>query len=183
VTAGHCCALAAYPDDYASRVIEKVAQARLNIVTNPMVNLYLQGRHDRQPVRRGITRVKQLLEAGVNVACGSDDICNLFFPFGRMDMLEVAMVTSIASHLTRPEEIQAAFDMPRYRAAQVLNLKEYGIMVGAPANLVFLSARNAQEALQLQPITRLVVRDGDIIASREERITQYPFDEDKAYDR
>ena len=174
VTAGHCCALATYPDDYARRVIEKVALAEMNVITNPLVNLYLQGRHDRQPVRRGITRVKQLLEAGVNVACGSDDISNLFFPFGRMDMLEVAMATSVVAHLTRPEQIQTAFDMPRWRAALSLRLKDYGIMVGRPANLVFLAAKNAREALQLQPVKRMVFRDGILVSSREERITYQP---------
>lgn len=183
VTASHCCALAAYPDDYAKRVIELVARAQMNIITNPMVNLYLQGRHDRQPVRRGITRVKELLEAGVNVTCGSDDISNLFFPFGRMDMLEVAMATSVVSHLTRPEEIRTAFDMPRWRAAKALNLKDYGIIVGMPANMVFLAARNPQEALQLQPGRRLVIRNGKLVSSREERITNQPQDEDGTYDR
>ena len=171
VTAGHCCALAAYPDDYARRVIEKVAQAQITVITNPLINLYLQGRQDSQPVRRGITRVKELLEAGVNVTCGSDDISNLFFPFGRMDMLEVAMVTSVVSHLTRPEQIQAAFDMPRWHAAKCLNLQDYGIMVGAPANIVFLAANNAREALQLQPVKRLVVRNGNLVSSREERLS------------
>ena len=171
VTAGHCCALAAYPDDYARRVIEKVAQAQITVITNPLINLYLQGRQDSQPVRRGITRVKELLEAGVNVTCGSDDISNLFFPFGRMDMLEVAMVTSVVSHLTRPEQIQAAFDMPRWHAAKCLNLQDYGIMVGAPANIVFLAANNAREALQLQPVKRLVVRNGNLVSSRDERIS------------
>ena len=174
VTAGHCCALATYPVDYARRVIEKVALAEMNVITNPLVNLYLQGRHDRQPVRRGITRVKQLLEAGVNVACGSDDISNIFFPFGRMDMLEVAMAASVVAHLTRPEQIQTAFDMPRWRAAQALRLKDYGIMVGRPANLVFLAAKNAREALQLQPVKRMVFRDGILVSSREERITYQP---------
>jgi cytosine deaminase len=168
VSAGHCCALSAYPDGYAAQVIEKVAMARINIITNPLVNLYLQGRQDQQPVRRGITRVKQLLEAGVNVACGSDDIGNLFFPFGRMDMLEVAMITSVTSHLTRPEQIQTAFDMPRSRSARLLNLPEYGIITGKPANLVILAARDAREALQLQPVKRLVVRNGSLVSSREE---------------
>jgi len=171
VTAGHCCALAAYPDDYAMCVIEKVALAEMNVITNPLVNLYLQGRHDRQPVRRGITRIKELLEAGVNVTCGSDDISNLFFPFGRMDMLEVAMATSVVAHLTRPEEIQTAFDMPRWRAARALRLEDYGIMVGEPANLVFLAAQNAREALQLQPVKRMVIRNGILVSSREERNT------------
>jgi cytosine deaminase len=183
VIAGHCCALAAYPDDYARKVIEKVARAQISVVTNPLVNLYLQGRQDSQPVRRGITRVKQLLEAGVNVTCGSDDISNLFFPFGRMDMLEVAMITCVVSHLTRPEEIQIAFDMPRYRAAHALNLPDYGIMVGAPANFVLLAAANARQALQLQPIKRLVMRNGMLIASREQLSTYQPRNEDQAYDR
>ncbi|OGN93838.1 MAG: hypothetical protein A2Z71_05115 [Chloroflexi bacterium RBG_13_50_21] len=171
VTAGHCCALSAYPDDYARRVIEKVAQAKISVITNPLVNLYLQGRQDAQPVRRGITRVKELLEAGVNVTCGSDDISNLFFPYGRMDMLEVAMATSVVSHLTRPQEIQAAFNMPRWHAAKCLNLQDYGIIIGAPANIVFLAANNAREALQLQPVKRLVVRNGNLVSSREERIS------------
>ncbi len=171
VTASHCCALSAYPDEYAQRVIEKVALARMNVITNPLVNLHLQGRHDHEPIRRGITRVRQLLEACVNVACGSDDIGNLFFPFGRMDMLEIAMFTAITAHLTRPEEIQTAFDMPRKRAAQTLNLKSYGIIAGAPANMVFLAARNAQQALQFQPVKRLVFRNGALISKREELIS------------
>jgi cytosine deaminase len=183
VTAGHCCALAAYPDAYASRVIEKVARAQINVITNPLVNLYLQGRQDEQPVRRGITRVKQLLASGVNVSCGSDDLSNLFFPFGRMDMLEVAMITSVVSHLTLPEEIRTAFDMPRYRAARAINLKEYGIIVGMPANLILLAARDAREALQLQPVRRLVFRNGVLVSSRQERLAHQPFNEDIAYDR
>ena len=118
VIAGHCCALAAYPDDYAKRVIGKVAEAEITVVTNPMINLYLQGRGDSQPVRRGITRVKELLEGGVNVSCGLDDVKNIFFPFGRMDMLEVAMITALTAHLSTPDEIQTAFDMPRWHAAR-----------------------------------------------------------------
>jgi cytosine/creatinine deaminase len=165
VTAGHCCALAVYDDETARRVIAKVAEARLNVVTNPLVNLYLQGRGDRQPVRRGITRVKELLEAGVNVACGMDDVRNLFFPYGRMDMLEVAMFTSIAAHLTTPEEIRTCFDMPRHRAARVLGLRDYGLAPGLPGDLVLLAAEDAQEALQAQPPRRYVVRNGRIVAT------------------
>jgi cytosine deaminase len=170
VTASHCCALAAYPDAYAWRVIEKVAAARMNVITNPLVNLYLQGRSDPQPVRRGITRVKELLQAGVNVACGSDDINNIFFPFGRMDMLEVAMVTSLTAHLTRPEEIQIAFDMPRLHASQALRLERYGILEGYPANIVFLAAGDALEALRLQPVDRIVFRNGRLVSRRRQEV-------------
>jgi len=166
VTASHCCALAAYPDEYAARVIEKVAAAQMNVITNPMVNLYLQGRADRQPVRRGITRVKELLQAGVNVCCGSDDINNIFFPFGRMDMLEVCMITALAAHLTRPEEIDTAFDMPRQRAARALRLEGYGLKVGNPADIVLLDARDALEALRVQPVERAVIRGGRLVSQR-----------------
>jgi len=143
-----------------------VAAAQMNVITNPLVNLYLQGRADQQPVRRGITRVKELLQAGVNVSCGSDDINNLFFPFGRRDMLEVAMTTSLAAHLTRPEEIQTAFEMPRQRAAQTLRLEGYDLRAGNPANIVFLAAENALEALRLQPVERMVVRNGRLVSRR-----------------
>jgi cytosine deaminase len=164
VTAGHCCALSAYDDEYAQRVIDRVAEAQITVVTNPLVNLYLQGRHDRGLVRRGITRVRELLRAGVNVACGLDDVNNIFFPSGRMDMLEVAMITSITAHLTTPEEMRAAFDMPRRRAARALRLEGYDLAVGAPANLTLFEARDAQEALRLQPVRRCVVRAGRIVA-------------------
>ncbi len=162
VVAGHCCALAAYPEEEAKRVIEKVAEAGITVVTNPMINLYLQGREDAQPVRRGITRVKELMEGGVNVTCGLDDIRNIFFPFGRMDMLEVALVTALTAHLSTPEEIQAAFDMPRYRAARALRLPDYGIQKGNLANFTLLAAADAQDALRLQPPRRYVVRKGQI---------------------
>jgi cytosine/creatinine deaminase len=164
VIAGHCCALAAYPDEYAQRVMDKVAEAEITVVTNPMINLYLQGRGDSQPVRRGITRVKELLQAGANISCGLDDVKNIFFPFGRMDMLEVALVTALTAHLSTPAEIQTAFDMPRQRAAQALRLADYEIQAGAPANFTLFAATNAQDALRLQPPRRYVVRGGRILA-------------------
>jgi cytosine deaminase len=171
VTAGHCTALAAYDDAYAAEVIAKVADARINVVTNPMTNMYLGGRGDSQPVRRGITRAKELLEAGVNVACGLDDVNNLFLPFGRMDMLEVAMLTALTAHLSTPEELETAFDMPRSHGARVMRLEGYGITEGTPADLVLLEAADAREALRLQPPRRFVIRNGRVVAAtRQERL-------------
>jgi cytosine/creatinine deaminase len=164
VTAGHCCALAAYDDQYAARVIGRVQEAGIHVITNPLVNLYLQGRDGAQPVRRGITRVKELLAAGVNVSCGLDDVANMFFPFGRMDMLEVAMITALAAHLSTPDEIRIALDMPRTHAARILKLNDYDLKVGALANMTFIAATSPQEALRLQPARRYVVRNGSIVA-------------------
>jgi cytosine/creatinine deaminase len=163
VTAGHCCAMARWDDALAARVIDKVRRAGIHIITNTPVNLLLQGRGDHQPVARGITRVRELLDAGVNVACGQDDLMNMFYPFGHMDMLEVANYVAHAAHLSAPEHIQAAFDMPRYRAAQVLRLPDYGLREGAGANLVLIDAASAQDALRRQPARTFVIRQGQVL--------------------
>lgn len=164
VTAGHCCAMSAWDDRLAGRIIEKVAQARMNVITIAPINLMLQGRGDRHPKRRGIARVKELLEAGVNVSCGQDDLQNMFYSFGNMDPLEVALITAHAAHLSSPAEIQAAFDMPRYNAAKNFRLENYGVKVGAEANLVILDANSAVDALRRRGDRRYVIRKGQVLA-------------------
>lgn len=164
VTAGHCCAMSAWDDALAGRVIEKVAQAEINVITMAPINLMLEGRRDSHPKRRGIARVKELLEAGVNVTCGQDDLQNMFYSFGNMDPLEVALITAHAAHMSAPHEIQTAFDMPRYHAAKNLRLQNYGLQVGDEANLVVLDAHSAVDALRRRGDRRYVIRQGRIIA-------------------
>ncbi|HEY52500.1 MAG TPA: amidohydrolase family protein [Caldilineae bacterium] len=171
VTAGHCCAMSAWDDALAERVIDKVRRANIHIITNAPINLMLEGRGHKHPKPRGIARVKELLEAGVNVACGQDDVQNMFYPYGKMDPLEVALITAHAAHLAAPGEIQAAFDMPRANAARLWPLPDYGIHVGAEANLVVLDARNAVEALRRQPDRRYVIRKGKILAETETKVS------------
>lgn len=164
VTAGHTCALAAYPDDYARKVIRKVKQANINMITNPVTNLVVQGRGDKQPVRRGITRVKELLAAGVNVTFGQDCVNDAFYPFGRADMLEVANITAHAAHLSTPDEIRTVFQMMTYNAARTLGvLHEYGV-VGKRADLVVIDAASVKDAIRMQPDRRWVIKGGKIIA-------------------
>ncbi len=167
VTAGHCCAMSAWDDALAERVIDKVRRADLHIITNAPINLMLEGRGHGYPKPRGIARVKQLLEAGVNVACGQDDIQNMFYAYGKMDPLEVALITAHAAHMSAPAEIQAAFDMPRYNAARLWRLENYGVKVGAEANLVVLEAQSAVEALRRQPNRRYVIRRGQILVETQ----------------
>jgi len=164
VTAGHTCALAAYPDDYARKVIRKVKQANINMITNPVTNLVIQGRGDKQPVRRGITRVKELLAAGVNVTFGQDCVNDAFYPFGRADMLEVANITAHAAHLSTPDEIRTVFQMMTYNAARTLGvLHDYGV-VGKRADLVVIDAASVKDAIRMQPDRRWVIKGGKIIA-------------------
>jgi cytosine deaminase len=171
VTAGHCCAMSAWDDALAERVIAKVLAADIHVITNAPINLMLEGRHHGYPKPRGIARVKQLLEAGVNVSCGQDDLQNMFYPYGRMDPLEVALITAHAAHLGAPPEIQAAFDMPRYSAARLWGLSAYGIEVGAEANLVVLDAQTAVQALRRQPDRRYVIRKGRLLVETKTNIT------------
>lgn len=169
VTAGHTCALAAYPDDYARVVIEKVRRARLNMITNPATNLMLQGRLDSQPKRRGITRVGELLAAGLNVSFGQDCICDTFYPFGRDDPLEVALITAHAAHLSQPAEIEQLFAMPTANAAQVLRLNDYGLEPDKAADVVILDTEDAAEAIRLQVPRRWVIKRGCVVAETEMR--------------
>lgn len=163
VTAGHCCAMSAWDDATAARIIAKVRDAGINVITNAPINLMLEGRGHGHPKPRGIARVKELLAAGVNVACGQDDIQNMFYPFGKMDPLEVALITAHAAHMGAPQEIQAAFDMPRAHAARLWPLPDYGLAIGAPANLVVLDAPTPVAALRRQAARRYVIRDGQLI--------------------
>ena len=169
VTAGHTCALAGYPQDYATKVIAKVKQAGLHIITNPATNLMLQGRLDAQPKRRGITRVGELLDAGINVSFGQDCVRDTFYPFGRDDTLEVALLAAHAAHLSMPHQIEQVFAMPTVNAAKILGLKEYGLKPGAPADAVIIDAPDAAEAIRLQAPRRWVIKGGTVVDETEIR--------------
>jgi len=173
VTAGHTCALAAYDDHYASYVIEKVKKAGIHMITNPVTNLMLQGRNDKQPVRRGITRVKELLAAGINVSFGQDCVKDTFYPFGSADLLQVALVTAHAAHMSLPHEIEKVFDMMTYDAAKVLRLENYGLEEGKDADIVVIDAYTVNDAIRLQPARLFVIKGGRIIAKGENKRELY----------
>ncbi|MDP2966418.1 MAG: amidohydrolase family protein [Pelolinea sp.] len=175
VSAAHCCALASYSNEYAWKVIDKVARAKISIITNPMVNLVLQGRNDQQPIRRGITRVKELISAGVNVSCGGDNLQDVFYPFGKCDMLEVAFITSITAQMTGFDEIKYVLDMPRNNAAQILGLQSYGITEGKEANMVVIPANSYIDLIANKPPRRLVIRKGKIVCETKESVKTPQF--------
>ena len=172
VTAGHTCALAAYDDAYADRVMDLVAAAQIHMITNPATNLMLQGRDDAHPKRRGITRVKELLARGVNVSFGQDNLRDMFYPFGRDDPLELAWLTAHAAHMSQPDEIEAAFAMATVNGARVLGLTDYGTEPGCAGDLVILDARSAAEAITTRADRRYVIKRGRVVAETATR-TKY----------
>jgi cytosine/creatinine deaminase len=173
-TAGHVCAMASWEDDYAAAVIARAAAAGVMVATNPPTNLMLQGRGDREPRRRGIPRVKDLLAAGVTVAAGQDCVDDAFYPFGNADPLQVALIVAHAAQLGTPDEIAAALRMVTDDAARLLRLPDYGLVAGARADLVVLDAETARDALREQAPRRWVLRGGRVVAETvvERRVHQ-----------
>ncbi|MXV62627.1 amidohydrolase family protein [Natronorubrum sp. JWXQ-INN-674] len=168
VTAGHTCALAAYDDPHAARVIDLVAEAGLTVITNPPTNLLLQGRHDGHPKRRGITRVDELVDSGVTVAAGQDCLLDGFYPYGRASMLETALLTAHAAQLTTPAERRLAWNFVTANAATVLGC-DHGLEPGAPATFnVFPSeVESRHEAIRRGRSPRWVVHEGSVVAETE----------------
>jgi cytosine deaminase len=169
--AGHCCAMAAWEDDYAARVIARLAEVDVSIVTNPCTNLLLQGREDSEPRRRGIPRVKELLAAGVRMGVGQDCVEDAFYPFGSADQLQVALILVHAAQLSEPPEIKKALRMPRAGAAGIVGLTDYGIAAGGRGDLVVIDAATPEEALRLQAPRRWVLRGGRVVAETETQTT------------
>ncbi len=176
VTAGHTCALAGYPRDYADHVIARLREADVNMIANPATNLMLQGRLDDYPKRRGVTQVKELLAAGVNVACGQDCVHDTFYPFGQNDPMEIAFLLCHASHMSQPGEIRTVMDMVTGHGAKALRIPDFGVAVGRIANLVVLDARDAREAIAIRAPRRWVIRKGRLIAeSKVERQRYFDY--------
>ncbi|MCX7941291.1 MAG: amidohydrolase family protein [Endomicrobia bacterium] len=166
VTACHTCALAAYNDYYAQKVMDLVAEAKINMITNPATNLMLEGRLDKQPIRRGITRVKELIERGINVAYGQDCVKDAFYPtWGKADMLEVGLILAHAAQFTLPKEIMYLYKMPTINSAKILGIKNYGIKDGDIASFNIINAPDIYEMFRLQPERLYVIREGKIVAT------------------
>jgi len=167
VTASHCGALAAYDHTHAERVIALVKEAGVSICTNPHISLVMDGVRDRGLIRRGTTRVAELLEAGVNVCSGQDDIDDPYYPFGRGDQLEVAAFVAHVVRLTKKAQISQCLRMVTDNAARALRLERYGVGVGCRADLVVLEGRTPREALRLQAPRPYVIKAGKVVAETQ----------------
>jgi cytosine/creatinine deaminase len=166
VTAGHCCSLAFVDDETADRVLEKVKQAKLHIITLPSCNLVLMGR-GMNPVPRGITRVKELLGAGVNVAAASDNVRDPFNPLGNYDLLHIANLTAHAAHMTGAKELESCLAMITSNAAEVLGLEDYGLFEGGKADLVVVDAVNVMNTLAGVPERLATFKNGELVVRTE----------------
>lgn len=164
VTASHTTAMHNYNNDYASKVIKNIKRAEMNIITNPFANSCLQNRSDGYPRHRGHTRVDELLEAGVNVSIGSDDIMDPWFPMGKGSPLAAAGLLMSYAHLSGYNQISQLVDMVTVNSAKTLKLSDYGICEGNTANMVILDAESDFDAVRLTAEALYVIRGGKVIS-------------------
>jgi cytosine/creatinine deaminase len=164
VTASHTTAMHSYNGAYAHRLIANIARAGLHMVTNPLDNSVLQGRFDTGPIRRGHTRVKELLQAGVNVCIGHDSVMDPWYPLGYGDPLQAAFVLAHYGQMSGDSELRRLIEMITVNPAAALGLPDYGLRTGGPADLVVFDAPSEADALRLIAPRTLVLRGGKVVA-------------------
>ncbi|MBD2183618.1 cytosine deaminase [Planktothrix sp. FACHB-1355] len=171
VTASHTTAFASYNNAYALKLMGLLMRSQINFIANPLINITLQGRTDTYPKRRGVTRVKELWQAGLNVSLGHDCIQDPWYSLGTGNMLEVAHMAVHICQMTGMSEIDACFDMVTLHGAKTLHLQDsYGIEVGKPANLIVLDADSRYDAIRRRATVRYVISRGRLLAQTESPI-------------
>ncbi len=176
VTGSHLTSMHSMDNYYVSKLIPLMAEAQLQVVANPLINITLQGRHDTYPRRRGMTRVPELLAAGINVAFGHDCVMDPWYSLGSGDMLEVAQMGLHLAQMTSQSAMRQCFDAVTVNPARILGLQDYGLDVGCNADFVLLQARDPVEAIRLRATRLQVFRRGKLLAQTPAATSQLHLD-------
>ncbi len=175
VTASHTTAFGSYNNAYAFKLMGSLAKSGINFIANPLINITLQGRADTYPKRRGVTRVKELWQQGLNVSFGHDCVQDPWYSLGTGNMLDVAHMAVHVCQMTGMAEIEACFNMVTVNGAKTLNLGDdnYGIEAGKPANLIVLDAEDCYDAIRRRAAVRYVISRGKLLAQTEPTKTSF----------
>lgn len=176
VAGSHLTSMHSMDNYYVSKLIPLMAEARINVIPNPLINIMLQGRHDAYPKRRGLTRVRELMEAGLNVSFGQDCTMDPWYSMGSADMLEVAHMGLHVAQMAGIEDKKRIFDAITMNSAHTMGLKDYGLDIGCNADLVILQAEDVVEALRLKPTRLYVLKAGKIVSQTPPRISELSID-------
>ena len=164
VTGSHCTSMHSMDNYYVSKLLPLIAEAGVSVIANPLINITLQGRHDTYPKRRGMTRVPELMAAGVNVAFGHDCVMDPWYSLGSADMLEVASMGLHVAQMTSQAAMRQCFEAVTTSPAKILHLEDYGIAKGCNADFVLLQAQDPIEAIRLRATRLQVFRRGKRVA-------------------
>jgi cytosine deaminase len=174
VTASHTTAFGSYNNAYALKLMGFLKQAGINFVANPLINITLQGRTDTYPKRRGLTRVKELWQNGLNVSLGSDCLQDPWYSLGTGNLLDAAFMAVHACQMTGREELQACYDMITTNGARTLKiLDDYGLAIGKPANLITLNAPDAIAAISQRATICHVIARGKHLMTTQPAVTTW----------
>ncbi|MCM2252252.1 MAG: cytosine deaminase, partial [Ramlibacter sp.] len=176
VTGSHCTSMHGMDNDYAAKLLSLIADSGVGIVANPLINITLQGRRDGYPRRRGMTRVPELMAAGVTVAFGHDCVMDPWYALGCADMLDVAHMGLHVAQMTSQQGMRACFDAVTANAARLMRLERYGLAAGCDASFVLLQARGVTEALRLRAHRLKVWRKGRLLAQTPETAPRLSLD-------
>lgn len=175
-TASHTTSFGAAEASYANKMMGLFKESKINFISCPTENAHLQGRGDVYPKRRGLTRVKELLENGNNVAFAQDSIADYWYPLGNGNMMNILDNGIHLAHYTHIEEIKQALDLITANGAKVMNIEDYGIKAGNSANFIVLDAADAYEAVRERAEVLASVRNGDYLFKREVRKNEIEVD-------
>ena len=164
VTGSHCTSMHSMDNYYVSKLLPLIAESGVSVIANPLINITLQGRHDTYPKRRGMTRVPELMAAGVNVAFGHDCVMDPWYGMGSGDMLEVAHMGLHVAQMTSQAGIRRCFEAVTVNAAKIFGLSHYGLEVGCDASFVLLQATDPVEAIRLRATRLRVYRKGVLLS-------------------
>lgn len=170
VAGSHLTSMHSMDNYYVSKLIPLMAEADINVIPNPLINIMLQGRHDTYPKRRGMTRVRELMAAGLNVSFGQDCMMDPWYSMGSADMLEVGHMAIHVAQMGGIEDKKRIFDALTINSARTMGLEGYGLGIGCKADLVVLQAADVIEALRLKPNRLFVLKSGKVIARTAPRI-------------
>lgn len=170
VSVGHLTSLGAVPDEKLNPIIELMAKADINVMSLPMTDLHLGGRHDEYNVRRAVTPIRKLRDGGVNVVLATNNIRNPFTPYGNGDLMQVAMLAIPVAHLGGADDLHTVLPMITSKPARALKLDDYGIEEGKPATLVLLDTTDYQNAVIDIPDRLFVIKKGKVTVEMDKHI-------------
>ncbi|MBY5617687.1 amidohydrolase family protein [Rhizobium leguminosarum] len=176
VAGSHLTSMHSMDNYYVSKLIPLMAEAEINVIPNPLINIMLQGRHDTYPKRRGMTRVRELMDAGLNVSFGHDCVMDPWYSMGSGDMLEVGHMAIHVAQMAGIDDKKKIFDALTVNSAKTMGLEGYGLEKGCNADLVILQTSDTLEALRLKPNRLAVIRRGKVIARSAPRIGELFLD-------
>ncbi|MCY4100289.1 MAG: cytosine deaminase, partial [Rhodobacteraceae bacterium] len=172
VTGSHLTSMHSMDNYYVSKLLPLIAEAEVSVISNPLINIVIQGRHDNYPKRRGLTRVPEMLDYGIRVGWGQDCVLDPWYSLGTADMLDVAFMGIHVAQMTSQADMFKCYEMITTENAKIMELDDYGLLPGNKASFVILDAADPVEAIRLRADRLMVVSNGKIVAKREKKVTE-----------